>query len=198
MTLNMQVPIIGLTGKAGAGKDTVANYACSLLLERGISANKIACADKLKSVCFDLFGTAFGVSSEAFYGSQIEKETLLEAVPGWSGRRILQFVGTECFRSIHPLVWSTYVVNQAKINLANGYKAVFISDVRFLTESKAIHEAGGIVIRVKRPEADERHSTHASETELLQIKEDYVIDNGGRELYLLKELVREFLCQLNF
>jgi hypothetical protein len=80
----------------------------------------------------------------------------------------------------------------------HGAKAVFVSDVRFLSEAAIIHAAGGLIVRVKNPLADSAVSTHASELELEQIKEDYTIDNQGKELYLLENLVKEFLCQLHF
>lgn len=197
--LNMTYPVVGLTGKAAAGKDTVGNYISSQLLLQDRFAMKIACADELKLICSRLFKTAFDVPEEAFYGTQAEKEAPLEAVPGWTGRKILQFVGTECFRSIHGEVWSREMIGRARHLITSGRcNIVVVADVRFLSEAKAIQDAGGIVVRVKRPEADCVESTHASETELAHIKEDYVIDNQGRELYLLENLVKDFVCQLNF
>lgn len=197
--MTIKTPIIGLTGRAAAGKDTVANYMVGALLARNQRAMKIACADQLKRICADLFNTAFQVPPEAFYGTQAEKEAPLEAVPGWTGRKILQFVGTECFRAIHPQIWSREMIGRAlELVTIRQYKLIVVSDIRFISEATAIQNAGGMVIRIKRPEADAVEAVHASETELQDIKEDYVIDNQGRELYLLENLVEEFLCQLNF
>lgn len=197
--LNMTYPIVGITGRAAAGKDTVGNYIGSQLLLKGSTTMKIACADELKLICSRIFHTAFDVSKEAFYGTQAEKEAELKNVPGWTGRKILQFVGTECFRSIHDEVWSREMIGRARHLITAGHcSLVVVADVRFLSEAKAIKNAGGIIIRVKRPEADYVESTHASETQLARIEEDYVIDNQGRELYLLENLVKDFVCQLNF
>ena len=197
--MQLHYPIIGLTGRAAAGKDTVADFICAKEQFKGNVVTKIACADQLKKICSDVFFDAFQVPSEAFFGTQAEKEAPLEAVPGWSGRRILQYIGTEGFRHVHEDVWARAMIGRAS-SLINGNlcKMVVIADVRFLSEAAAIKDAGGIVIRVKRPEADAVKSIHASETQLAEIKEDYVIDNQGRELYLLEKLVEEFLCQLNF
>ena len=197
--MQLNYPIIGITGRASAGKDTVGNYICAQGQFKGKTVAKMACADKLKKICSDVFFDAFGVPAEAFFGSQIEKEAPLEAVPGWSGRRILQYVGTEGFRHIHEEVWARAMIGRAR-SLINGNlcKMVVVADVRFLTEAAVIKDAGGIIVRVKRPEADIAVSNHASETQLALIQEDYVIDNQGRELYLLEKLVEEFLCQLNF
>lgn len=197
--LNMTYPILGLTGRASAGKDTVGNYICAQGQFKGKTVAKMACADSLKKICSDVFFDAFGIPDSAFTGTQAEKETPLEAVPGWSGRSILQHVGTEGFRFIHEDVWARAMIGRAR-SLIRGdiCKMVVVADVRFLSEAKAIKDAGGIIVRIKRPEADVVVSTHASETQLALIQEDYVIDNQGRELYLLEKLVEDLLCQLNF
>lgn len=197
--LDMTYPIIGITGRAAAGKDTVGNYICAQGQFKGKTVAKMACADQLKKICSDVFFDAFGVPSEAFFGTQEEKEAPLEAVPGWTGRKILQYIGTEGFRHIHEDVWARAMIGRAR-SLINGdvCKMVVVADVRFLSEAKAIKDAGGLIIRVKRPEADAVVSAHASETQLALIQEDYVIDNQGRELYLLENLVKDLLCQLNF
>jgi hypothetical protein len=202
--IELATPILGITGRAGAGKDTVSDFICELVKLRSKhfhQATKIACADPLKEMCFDVFSTAFDVPREAFYGSQAQKEALLESVPGWSGRRILQYVGTEGFRHVHEDVWSKLMIGRARKLLdhpSNHTKLVVVSDIRFLSEANAIQNAGGLIVRVKRPEADLQTSSHKSETELSEIKEDYVIDNKGRELYLLRDLVEEFLSTLGF
>jgi len=197
--MKLQYPIIGITGRASAGKDTVGNYICEAGQFKGKTVAKMACADQLKRICAEVFWDGFGVPSSAFFGTQEEKEASLEEVPGWSGRRILQYVGTEGFRHIHEEVWARAMIGRAR-NLINSdvCKMVVVCDVRFLTEAAVIKEAGGIIVRVKRPEADRVISSHTSETQLALIQEDYVIDNQGKELYLLEKLVGEFLCQLNF
>jgi hypothetical protein len=195
----LHYPIIGITGRAAAGKDTVGSYICKAGRYKGKTVAKIACADSLKKICAEVFHDAFSVPRSAFFGTQEEKEASLEAVPGWSGRRILQYVGTEGFRHIHEEIWARAMLGRARDLIESKVCAmVVVCDVRFLTEAALIKDAGGIIVRVKRPEADSVVSTHASETQLALIQEDYVIDNKGRELYLLEELVGEFLCELNF
>jgi hypothetical protein len=197
--MKLQYPIIGITGRASAGKDTVGNYICKAGQFRGKTVAKLGCADQLKRICSEVFYEGFGVPHAAFYGTQDEKEAPLETVPGWSGRRILQYVGTEGFRHIHEEVWARAMIGRARSLIDDtSCKMVVVCDVRFLTEAAVIKEAGGMIVRVKRPEADSVISVHASETQLSFIQEDYVIDNQGKELYLLEKLVGEFLCQLNF
>lgn len=196
--MNMTTNIIGFTGRAAAGKDTVCNYIVEYLKTKNKMAVKIACADPLKELCADIFGRALQVPRKAFFGNQVEKEMFLRAVPGWSGRKILQYIGTEGFRHVSPTIWADYMIGHANHTLDTGADIVLVSDVRFLSEANAIHKAGGLVVRVKRPEADSVISSHQSETELLNIQEDYILDNQGRELYLLEKLIEEFLCKLNF
>jgi hypothetical protein len=197
--MQLHYPVIGFTGRASAGKDTVANYVKKYYARHERIAMKIACADPLKKICTEVFGKAYGVNPISFYGTQAEKEAPLEALPNWTGRRILQYIGTEGFRHIDDEVWPRLMIAEARHMLSNDLAdMILVADVRFLSEAEAIKKAGGIVVRVKRPEADAVSSAHASETQLAEIKEDYVIDNQGRELYLLEKLVEEFLCQLIF
>lgn len=197
--MQLHYPIIGFTGRASAGKDTCGDYIKAIEQIRGKSVVKMACADHLKKVCSDVFFYAFDVPATAFFGTQAEKEAPLEAIPSWSGRRILQYIGTEGFRHIHDEVWSRAMIGRARSLINDALcDLVVVTDVRFLSEAVAIKEAGGLIVRVKRPEADRVPAVHASESQLAEIKEDYVIDNQGKELYLLEKLVGEFLCQLNF
>lgn len=72
---------------------------------------------------------------------------------------------------------------------------VLVSDVRFMSEASVIKEAGGVIVRMRRPSADTRPATHVSETDCENIVEDYSIDNRERELHHLQGLVQDFLCQ---
>jgi hypothetical protein len=62
-------------------------------------------------------------------------------------------MGTEAGRDVfHPDLWVHTVLNRCAKNSNNNY---VIADVRFPNEIKAIREAGGIVIRVKRGDEPE-------------------------------------------
>lgn len=194
-------PIIGVTGRASAGKDTVCDMAVNLLREQGDAGVKLALAQPLKEMCSKLLGVAYDIPESAFTGTQDAKNQELEALPGWTGRKILQHIGTEGFRTIAPDVWSAYTLGRAHNLLQQGGRsAAFICDVRFLNEAAAIHEAGGIIVRVKRPIADQGTNQgikgHASEMEVAQIEADFTINNLGRSLPQLEGLVKDLLCQL--
>lgn len=55
--------IIGLTGLAGAGKDTVAEYLEQLSLSNGVSVERVAFAGHLKKVMACMFAP-FGITEE--------------------------------------------------------------------------------------------------------------------------------------
>lgn len=201
--MNMDNPIIGVVGRAGTGKDTICNIAVSVLHEHGIASRRIAVADPIKEICTQVFGKAFDIDPKAFWGSQEEKNASLEAIPGWTGRKILQHVGTEGFRHIHAEVWSRLMHARAlELLEKDQLGAVLVSDIRMLSESELVQHGGGIVVRVLRPSSDAGENQglqgHATELEQTSIKEDFVINNEGRSLDELEVLVRNLLAELHF
>jgi dephospho-CoA kinase len=87
-------------------------------------------------------------------------------------RKILQLMGTEVGRNIHPNVW----VNIAMQKADKSDKIVLIPDMRFKNEMKAVQFRRGITVRVNR---NVETGTHPSETELDNESFDFVIDNNG-------------------
>ncbi len=128
-----------------------------------------------------------------------------EAMAYLTPRYALQQLGTEGGRSCYDLVWIddalriarrllseegwAYSEKQGLVHLAGStarVPGVVFSDVRFQNEFKAIKQAGGKLVRIRRfswkPFAQHVDSTHQSETELLNYdddKFDYIIDNAG-------------------
>ena len=99
-------------GYKGSGKDT-----CYEILRDKLGAVKVSFADKLKEVCWDLFQTKLK-HPDRIWGAIDVKEELLTDWPitdfikktynfsedFWSGRRILQFMGTEVGREIYSSI----------------------------------------------------------------------------------------------
>lgn len=72
-----------------------------------------------------------------------------------------------------------------------------ISDVRFKKEANAIHDMGGKIILIERPNSG-NNSNHISEKEWVEMKKegvyDYIIENTGTEKDLfnaIKKLARK-------
>jgi hypothetical protein len=154
---------IGITGRAGAGKSTLA----AGLLFRSFtywrqSTEIRSLADPLKRICQEVFGW----ERHRLYGPS---EARNEPDPAWDGltaRRALQQLGTEWGRALHPDVWVRYLLRQPR----NGY-VVIVPDVRFDNEARALREAGGLIIRVvadeRRPPAPDAHASEAGVSDAL-------------------------------
>jgi hypothetical protein len=147
------------------------------------AAEVMSLASPLKDVCFQIYNRA---PREAFYGTQTEKEAPLTAYPGWSGRRILQHVGTEGFRAVCPDIWVQ--VMRAELERRTGL--VVIDDIRFVNEARGLADIAQIY-RITRPGLVT--GTHASELEIMHIPVVGEISNDeeGLEAFYAK-LDKEF------
>jgi hypothetical protein len=145
--------IIGFVGFIGSGKDTAADY---LVNYHGFRRDSFA--NTLK----DAVSQVFGWDRIMLEGRTAEARKWREQVdPWWSGRLampnltprwVLQQWGTEvCRAAFHDDIWIASLENKMRKTEDN----IVISDVRFPNEIKAIHNAGGLVIRIKRgPDPD--------------------------------------------
>ena len=115
---------IGLTGKGGVGKDTVAD----ILVEQGFT--KVSFAGPIKEA-LAILGIVEPASREA-------KELPLEGC-GYSYRLAAQSLGTEWARSLDKDFW----IKLAK-SKAEGLEKVVFSDVRFDNEAEMIRLSGSI------------------------------------------------------
>ena len=137
--------IIGITGKIGSGKTTLANYLVGKYWYKEYSMGK-----PLKEI-----GAIFGFTKEQLYGTQ-EQKLQIHPVWGISARHFLQKVGTELFRDCLPKVipemktQSTVWVDLFKIKYIQQPDLYVVPDLRFLDEARAISELGGIIIRTIR------------------------------------------------
>jgi len=195
----LRYPLIGIGGRAKAGKSTVCAFACQHLERVAKHSLTLALADPLKEVCLRIFGPAYGVEFRQLYGTQADKNEPLAKIPGWTGRKIAQHIGTEGFRYIAPEVWGRYLLAAADAQLRGPLPpaAIFVSDVRFPDEAKSIREAGGAVVKMVRPSLEgtttEGLAGHASEAHVDEIEYDFMINNQDRSLQDLDDRVYEML-----
>ena len=160
--------LIGLSGKARVGKDTVAGY-----LEDHFGFKRVAFADSLKRACREIFH----LSERQLYGDMKEVED-----PFWhdTPRNILQMVGTECLRrGYEEDVWVRSL--ERTIQLGGGAeKNWVVTDVRFPNEARAVKSWGGKLVLVDRPDAPTiATNKHASETAMEAWGAwDYRLDNN--------------------
>ncbi len=165
--------IIGLSGYAQSGKDTVASY---LMKEHGFI--RIAFADNIRRILYDM-------------NPMIGPEPLQVKVDvdGWDAakqhpevRRLLQVLGVSARNHIDSEVW----INSALDRVMND--RIVITDVRFLNEARAIKERGGEIWRIERPGVDAVNG-HISETEMDTYKYDQTLINEASLTHLYNQVL---------
>ena len=140
--------IVGFVGFIGSGKDTAADYLVNFHGYR---------RDSFANTLKDAVANVFGWDRVLLEGRTAEAREWREQVDTWWAQRlnmpqltprwVLQRWGTEvCRQGFHDDIWIASVENKMRKTADN----IVISDVRFPNEIKAIHNAGGKVIRVKR------------------------------------------------
>jgi len=140
--------IIGFVGFIGSGKDTAADYLVNFHEFR---------RDSFANTLKDAVAHVFGWDRTMLEGRTKQAREWREQIDPWWAERlgmpnltprwILQYWGTEvCRRGFHDDIWIASLENK----LRNSEDNIVISDVRFPNEIKAIHNAGGKVIRIKR------------------------------------------------
>lgn len=177
--------LIGIVGKARAGKDTfavmLAEELFRLTRQRYIL---MAYAHALKTKV----QTDFDLSHEQLWGNEKEKQDLRYAkqfgglssnpLDYWCPREILQVYG-EFYRSIDYDFWTNRLF---EIIDDREYKNVIITDVRHINEVTPIVERKGILIKIIR-DVDKAESIHGddhiSETALDDYNNaEFIIENN--------------------
>jgi len=157
--------LIGLAGKAGCGKDTVANY-----LTSRYDFNQLAFASALKAgIC-----AMFNIDPDELEDREF-KESILEPY-GKSPRQMMQTLGTEWGRNcVHPELWLLLVEHDL-----GTYRRMdnVISDVRFENEADMIRKRGGKIWHIQRNFKSDVMS-HASEIGIEIHSDDVIISNHG-------------------
>ena len=179
--------IIGLSGYAQSGKDTVAN---TLVNEYGFT--RVAFADKIRELLYEMDPPMpVGVSMEAHV---VGLQNYVN-IYGWDEakqhpmvRSMLQNLGVGARKLFGPQFWiheaMKTMLNEPRLDL--NY---VITDVRFLNEADMIRANNGMTWRVKRPGVEAVNS-HVSEHDLDGYKVDQILHNGGT-LEELESLVRQ-------
>jgi len=130
--------LIGVSGFATSGKDTLFTEASSFLKSSKKKACRFAFADELKNECNDFLLDNIGIS--AFTKSPIEKEII---------RPFLVTYGTDLRRRLDPLCWIKKISSKVSKKHSEG-AFVFVTDVRFLNEAQWIIDSGGFLVHVSR------------------------------------------------
>lgn len=181
--------IIGLSGYAQVGKDTVAQH-----LIKDYGYKRLAFADPLRTALYRLDPILTDIP-------ELPGVSLASAVDylGWEevkkgspqARRLLQRMGTEVGRETFG---QDFWVNQA-MNGVGKYSKIVFTDVRFPNEFRSIKNREGIMLRIVKPGVSAVNG-HASETALDNFTFDGIIVNDGSKTDLFKkidDLVKDML-----
>ena len=170
--------LIGITGKKGHGKDTIAEH-----LVKKHNYIQLSFAQPLKEVC----KTLFSFTDEQLYGDHKE---IKDKYWGISPREAFQYIGTDLFRNniknLLPHVENDFwiICLQSKLdflkNNCDDIKIV-ISDVRFVNEANFIKKNDGLLIKVIRNFDNNKtnYNDHISETTISDINADIDIHNNN-------------------
>lgn len=165
----MSKKLIGLAGKAGAGKDTVADY---LWEKEGVI--KIAFADALRAAACSIFGLG-----QCNFTDRELKETEVEYW-GMTPRRMLQLLGTEATKPVFGSdIWlKRWFLSYSAVRDTDH---VVVPDVRFDVEAEALRRLGGTIIHIVRPwtALSGAAAQHASEAGIELRDGDMYLSNSG-------------------
>jgi len=159
----MERRIIGLTGPAGSGKDLAASM---------LPARRIAFADAI----YEGLAAMLGVP-EYVLRDRERKENPLPI--GKSPRQLLQTLGTDWGRNlVSELIWLEVAFWRWEKATANGFPVIVAPDVRFANEARLIHDQGGEVWLIHRPDVAPV-AAHPSEAGIPLAMIDRLVVNSG-------------------
>ena len=169
----MKTTIIGLTGKAGAGKDTAAQFIREQLQASGRRVAVEAFANPIRQMLL-----AIGVPDQYLRDRRLKEEP----IPGFNGasyRMLAQTLGTEwgrhCLgRSFWIQMLQHRLARAAEVQPAPEF--LVVTDVRMLNEAQWVKEQGGWVVRVTR---DNLPSVRDHESERLDLPFSHELTNNG-------------------
>lgn len=204
--------IISISGLIGSGKDTAADYLCTV---HGFKRMSFGASLK------DAVSVIFNWDRELLEGSTKTSREWREEVDTWWANRldiphltprwVLQQWGTDVARKgFHDQIWVASVENK----LLNNKDDIVITDCRFPNELAAVKNAGGITMRTHRGDEPEwlliavslnttndpalkelykdslenKFNVHASEYSSVGLEYDHHLDNNNSIDHLHKQL----------
>lgn len=195
--------VLGLAGRARAGKDT-----CADVLSQAYQFYRMAFADALRKEIID----AFGIDADLFHDSTKDKKDTALAIGRCndaefmalavkmgvsvtdprSPREIMRWWGTEYRRRQNPTYWLERAAQTLDEAMRRGFRRVVITDVRFRNEADFVRYYDGLVWKINRAEASAVAATHQSEIELGLIQADAVIDNNRSMTAFAAEIMKAY------
>lgn len=180
--------LIGLTGRIGSGKTTIARH---LVSHYGFTDYSFATPIK-EMIC-----VLTGCSME-----DLDSQTFKDSKPSGldvSYRTLLQTLGTEWGRNLDPDFW----LKVLNTKLSNQKGDITVSDVRFDNEAELIREKGGVIIHIypslsdfgKRNNVQYEHQSEKpirfeSDTDFILINKKGSFEKTIQNLSVLMNIIR--------
>lgn len=159
--------LIGISGLAGTGKTTAAEYLVALL-----ELFHLSFADTVKHAC----ASALDIPKWEF--EQLDKEIVIADI-GITPRQFMQAMGKSLRDINNSFLIQSLERKAQKINSAHLlYNGLLVSDVRTEAEACWIRQNGGTVIHIRRQDAKPTNADH-TEKLLMVMDHDHVIRNDS-------------------
>jgi hypothetical protein len=191
---------IGITGKAGHGKDTAALLICDIWAKaRGANSTfRVAFADALKAEVVQTFGLpdesllrdpkrkdnpSYLLSPGCCENQSFRRIMMHRPIDPISfdasvtPRQVMQLWGTEYRRNQNAQYWHDQVEQAIDISEATGKSLAIITDVRFVNEAKFLESVGSQIVRIERDAVKGPPGNHASEVEQRSIEVTQTFQN---------------------
>lgn len=195
--------ILGLSGRAGAGKDTAADLLCEAW-----QFYRFAFADALRAEITEAFGVDPGLFANELKEHATAALTIGRCNDGEfiqtmvarcesitsprSPREIMQLWGTEYRRAQQPRYWIDRAAETLDVALRQGFRRVVLTDVRFVNEAQFIRMHGGKIWHIDRVQARCREAHHQSELEVSAIVADRAISNNRSMTSFATEIMKAY------
>lgn len=205
--------VIALTGRAGSGKDTAA---CGIQLLTGAIDLKYPEFEaseffkfrwrggvkdvgdwpivKFAEPVYQIAGILTGHDPDFdIMNDRFKDNSWIVGGKEFTGRQILQLVGTEIGRQIFDKEIWVELMHQKLKSMYNTYKGVIITDCRFLNEATFLMTRwDATIIRLTGRDSG-LPLIHVSESEMEKIHTEFVIDNSRSYIHLLDSL--DYICK---
>ena len=193
-TSSKSTRIIAFAGRKQSGKTSSCDFINSIYQSTENATGKIYnFADPLKQLCIDILGLSY----DQCYGTDENKNEVVDCQwPGtdskMTAREVLQYVGTDVFRSMQYNVWAGATIRKIE---ADNFPMALIADCRFPNEVDAVKNAGGIVIKLNRNLYSSDHASERSLDEDVydQSNFDFVVENKDLSVGEKNKIILNFL-----
>lgn len=171
---------IAISGKARAGKNTIAEMLVDNLKSKNSKEKIVALADPMKKIVKIMFPEA---SEECLYGpSELRGHVISDKFLDRDGKPLTHrqaLIDLGAFaRKYNRDVWLNSLVEDA--NRSQDINTYIVSDVRFVNEFKYLKQSGFTMIRIIRDDSAKINDPSEAEQESIMNSEfDFVVHNNG-------------------